>query len=136
MDLGAGPRFLKPGQFLGGTNMAFRKEILQQCQGFDERLGRIGNNLRSCDEWPIFDYIDRLKLKKYYCPEAVVQHIIKTERMKISWLLRRILWQVISDARYCYFFGSSKKDVLKRLLNLGQQFYSDTFVRGPDDLNI
>ena len=136
MDLGACPRFLKPGQFLVGTNMAFKKEILQQCQGFSQRLGRKGSNLMSCEEWPIFDYIDRLKLKKYYCPEAVVEHIIKPERMTIPWLLRRILWQVISDVRYCYFFGSSKKDCLKRLLNLGQQLYFDTFVRGPNNLNI
>ena len=109
LDLGAGPLFLKPGQFLVGTNMAFKKEILQQCQGFSEKLGRKGHNLISCDEWPIFDYIDRLKLKKYYCPEAVVEHIIKPGRMTILWLLRRIFWQVISDVRYCYFCGFLKK---------------------------
>ena len=130
-DLGVSPRFLEPGQFLVGANMAFKKEILQQSQGFSQRLGRKGTNLMSCEEWPISDYIYYLKLKQYYCPDAIVKHIIKPERMTIPWLIKRFLWQVISDIRYCYFFGSYKKDFLGKLFNLGRQLYFDTFVRKP-----
>jgi glycosyltransferase involved in cell wall biosynthesis len=82
-----------------GLNYSIRKTFLQQIGGFDLNLGRKGKNLLSNEEL----YMTELALKNGwevgYLPDALVQHNVAPERIKMSWFLRRSWWQGVSE---CY----------------------------------
>jgi glycosyltransferase involved in cell wall biosynthesis len=89
--------YLGPGLYFFGTNMAFRKDVLEASGGFDACLGRKGNNLLSNEEWTVFHYIDRQGLLKLSSPEVNVRHMIPPSRLIRRFFIRRLWWQGVSD---------------------------------------
>jgi glucosyl-dolichyl phosphate glucuronosyltransferase len=98
VDRGTSRRRLDEGEWLAGTNIAFRRNLLQQVGGFDETLGRKGTRLLSNEELEITRRIGELGFAPYYDPAALVHHKVQQDRVSQSWLRRRTAWQAISNA--------------------------------------
>jgi glycosyltransferase involved in cell wall biosynthesis len=100
---------LSKGRHLYGCNMSIRREIITSCGGFPTRMGRIGSNLLSNEEWPIFSCIDRRGLSSVYDPEVCVSHTVLKERMTWGWLRSRLYWQGVSNLYSDYFVQNMSK---------------------------
>lgn len=97
VDLGNEPRVLREGEWLAGTNIAFRKASLAAAGGFNETLGRVQGTLLSNEELAVADAIHEAGLVSYYVPEARVFHRVHADRISQSWMRRRAAWQTVSD---------------------------------------
>jgi glycosyltransferase involved in cell wall biosynthesis len=91
---GSTPRFLKQGESFSGSNMIFRKQVLNDFGGFDIRLGMQGNRISVGEETSLFQKIvesarglDSLAL--YYDPEMVVYHAVGRYKLCASYHVRR-----------------------------------------------
>ncbi len=99
-DLGPEPVLITdPGLTPRGLNYAIRRCFLDQVNGFDVNLGRIGTRLLSNEEL----YMTELALTNgwqvLYIPEALALHNVSPERTKQDWFMRRSWWQGVSE---CY----------------------------------
>jgi len=103
-DWGDQARFFKPSspEHHVGCNVAYSREVLQECGGFNVNLGRKGKNLLSNDENLIRQYIDSHGLGIYYDPEILVDHLVPKERLTRRFMLRRHFWQGVSDVVLWY----------------------------------
>lgn len=99
VDWGDRARFLKPSspEHHVGCNVAYSREVLQECGGFNVNLGRKEKNLLSNDENLIRQYMDSHGLGIYYDPAILVRHLVPKERLTRRFMLRRHFWQGVSD---------------------------------------
>jgi glucosyl-dolichyl phosphate glucuronosyltransferase len=97
LDRGADIRVLPPNEWLAGTNIAFRTQLLKEAGLFPENLGRVRQLLLSNEELFVSDKIRELGYDVLYNPEVIVNHRVHAERATHSWLRRRVFWQAISD---------------------------------------
>ena len=98
IDWGDVPRCLKWPERLIGTNIAFRKEVFDRFGTFDERLGRFGNNLIGSEEIELQKKVMDYGYQVYYCPNAVVRHLVPPDRMEKEYFYRRAYGSGKSDA--------------------------------------
>jgi len=119
VDWGDHARFLKPSspEHHVGCNIAYTRTVLQECGGFNVNLGRKGKNLLSNDENLIRQYIDSHGLGIYYDPEILVDHLVPKERLTRRFMLRRHLWQGVSDVVLWYEQSASNPRRLWLLLS-------------------
>jgi GT2 family glycosyltransferase len=97
VDRGPEARDLKAGEWLAGTNIAFRRAALLGAGGFDETLGRHPGALLGNEEIALAEQLRRGGHAIRYTPRARVHHIMHADRLTQAWLRRRIAWQAISD---------------------------------------
>ena len=97
VDWGDVPRRLNRSERLGGGNSLYRKEILQELGGFDERLGRDANSLLSGEETQLQKRIEAAGGYLYYHPGIMIYHFVGKERIKPQWFYRRYYWGGVSD---------------------------------------
>lgn len=97
IDHGPDERALVGGEYLAGTNIAFRRDALLEAGGFDESLGRTGAVLLSNEELATTSRLHERGLDSWYNPQAEVLHRVHADRVDPSWLRRRIAWQAVSD---------------------------------------
>lgn len=99
IDWSASPTPLRPGQWLGGGNIAFDRAALEELGGFSPRLGRTPGTLLGMEEVSLCRRLQGRGRPIYYDPTITVGHRVFAERLSRRWLHRRALWQGISDAR-------------------------------------
>lgn len=97
VDYGSDLRILGEGEWLAGTNIAFRASALKETGGFNEALGRTGSTLLSNEELAVTRKIMESGLRAYYLPQARVMHRVHEERATQRWLRQRVCWQAVSD---------------------------------------
>lgn len=99
VDLGEERRPLRPGEWVAGANIAFRRAALRSHGGFAVNLGRIGGaaSLLSNDETDLIERITAAGGIVAYDPAAAVEHFVPPERLTQSWFRRRMAWQAVSD---------------------------------------
>ena len=96
IDWGPRPRHLRPGEWIVGANMAFRRAVFDQYGLFDVALGRKGTgSLLSNDETALLERVGMQRV--LYVPAAAVRHMIPAERLSTRWFRRRVYWQAVSD---------------------------------------
>ena len=83
------PRLMKPGEWVLEGNVAIRTELLRQSDGFDERLGRNDRSLIS-GENALFEIMRKQGAVAYYTPHALVKHLIHSDRLSRTWLIKRM----------------------------------------------
>ncbi len=90
--LGGHPHFLAPGESFVGSNMAFQRQAILTAGGFNVKVGMAGKRLSLGEEtglflkmWQIFGK----GLTLYYCPDAIVHHLVPENKMKVSYRLKR-----------------------------------------------
>jgi glycosyltransferase involved in cell wall biosynthesis len=88
---GDSPRYLRAGESFSGSNMIWRKEILQTLGGFDVTSGLRGDHLALGAETELFEKIwhsfDQPHF--YYSPELAVQHWVPPTKMTVAYQLKR-----------------------------------------------
>lgn len=99
VDLGPERRPLRPGEWVAGANIAFRRDALLAHGGFAVNLGRIGGaaSLLSNDETDLIERIAAAGGIVAYDPAAAVEHHVPPERLTQAWFRRRMAWQAVSD---------------------------------------
>jgi glucosyl-dolichyl phosphate glucuronosyltransferase len=97
VDRGPVQRRLNHGEWLAGTNIAFRRKLLDTCGGFNESLGRMRGVLLSNEELEVTRRIHEAGYFSYYEPLARVLHCVHTDRISQHWLRKRVAWQAVSD---------------------------------------
>ena len=85
------PRYLQPGESFSGSNMIWRKEIIETLGGFDVKSGLRGNYLSLGEETVFFEKIwhsfDQPHF--YYSPELAVHHWVPPAKMTVSYQIKR-----------------------------------------------
>jgi glycosyltransferase involved in cell wall biosynthesis len=77
-----------------GSNISFRRDVLENLDGFDEELGRKGDRHVQGEETELAARMrDELGGTLYYNPEAKVGHKVFEYRTSLVWLLKRAFWQ-------------------------------------------
>jgi len=97
LDLGPDARDLPAGEWLAGTNIAFRRPLLLAAGGFDEVLGRHPGTLLGNEQVALSDRLRAAGHTVRYAPNVHVRHVVPAERLSQAWVRRRIVWQAISD---------------------------------------
>lgn len=90
LDFGDRGFFLSKDNYLIGTNMAFKKDIILELGGFRTFFGRKGKGLISGAETEMINRILDLGLSVYYEPRAIVWHRVIPERKTRRFLIKRI----------------------------------------------
>ena len=83
--------FLKPEQYtaLIGGNVFVRREVFEAVEGFDPRLGHVGTTIAYGEETAFFRNVsDRFPGSLYYDPALYVHHLVRTERLTLSYNVR------------------------------------------------
>lgn len=99
-------RYLKPSEWFGEGNCAFRKRLLDGC-GFPTDVGRSGDGLMA-SEGTLFTALRAGGATVYYVPHARVSHRIHPDRLNKAWVLRRMFFQGTSDYIAHRRYGLSK----------------------------
>jgi glycosyltransferase involved in cell wall biosynthesis len=97
VDRGDEVRALAHGEWLAGTNISFRRELLLEAGLFNENLGRVGKLLLSNEELAVTERIRKLGYSVVYNPAVEMHHKVHADRLNQAWMRRRVMWQVISD---------------------------------------
>lgn len=88
---GDSPRYLRVGESFSGSNMIWRRSILEILGGFDVKSGVRGDYLSVGEETALFRKIWHSCEQPhfYYSPELVVHHWVPPTKMKVSYQLKR-----------------------------------------------
>jgi glucosyl-dolichyl phosphate glucuronosyltransferase len=99
VNWGGKDRIAAKGEWVAGTNVAFRVEALKAVGGFAVNLGRTrgGQALLSNDETDVIERMEAKGAKLAYSPDASVSHLVPAERLTQAWFRRRVAWQAVSD---------------------------------------
>ena len=77
---GEEPRFLRTYESFSGSNMIFRKDVIEKCHGLDVRAGMKGNLISLGEETALFNKIWKNYgdiTKMFYSPILIVFHTIR-----------------------------------------------------------
>jgi len=83
-----GERPMGQGEFVRGTNMVFRSDVLPEVGGFDETLGMVGMKVSYGEEPNLQVRLMKQGKVIYYCPDIVVEHLVTPQKMNVKWMLR------------------------------------------------
>lgn len=97
VDRGSQARMLERHEWLAGTNIAFRRDLLSKVGYFNENIGRVGKLLLSNEELLVSERIRDLGYSVLYDPLAKMSHRVHEERVNQAWMRQRVFWQVISE---------------------------------------
>ena len=99
VDWSPAPRVLAPDEWLVGTNIAFRRDLLERMGGFREDLGRIGKRLYSMEDIDAQRKVQSIGMNRFYDPHMEVAHYVPAQRATRGWFVRRCFFQGVSRAR-------------------------------------
>jgi glycosyltransferase involved in cell wall biosynthesis len=99
VNWGGDARVADDGEWLAGTNIAFRVVDIIEQGGFSTDLGRIGSgsSLLSNEETQLLKRLMDAGGRVIYAPRARVEHLVETKRMTRDWFRKRAAWQAVSD---------------------------------------
>jgi len=86
-SMGNETRKLKEGEWIGGMNMAFKKNALNEIGGFDTSIGMNGNKVSYGEETQLTLRMLEKGMQIYYCAEMRVDHAIREDKLNLRWLL-------------------------------------------------
>lgn len=72
-----------------GSNMAFRKQMLEEYKGFSESYGMVGGKMRMGEDTEFFFRIHKKHKNFFYDPDLVVYHWTPEKNLKASNIVRR-----------------------------------------------
>ncbi|MFI3264878.1 MAG: glycosyltransferase family 2 protein [Rikenellaceae bacterium] len=88
LDLGNKARIFPKGRIPGGGNMAIRHSALKKYGVFDVELGRTGKKLIGGEESDLFERLASNGEECWYCPNAIMWHIIPPEKLTLDYFDR------------------------------------------------
>jgi glycosyltransferase involved in cell wall biosynthesis len=99
VDWGGECRVAGANEWLAGTNVSYRTELVQLYGGFNPSLGRVGSgiSLMSNEEIALSEAIKAAGKLLIYAPDARVEHLVDKRRLSRTWFRKRAAWQAVSD---------------------------------------
>jgi glycosyltransferase involved in cell wall biosynthesis len=99
VDWGTERRPLASNEWVAGTNISFRRDVLLAVGGFSRSLGRVGSgaSLLSNEEIAVSEKVHELGKITVYAPAAAMEHVIDPKRLSREWFRKRAAWQAVSD---------------------------------------
>jgi glycosyltransferase involved in cell wall biosynthesis len=84
-------RPLRRGESFSGSNMVFRRDVLESFGGFDCRVGMSGTRLSVGEERSLFERLAKASDGQllYYSPDVIVYHAVPEVKMRPLYHLRR-----------------------------------------------
>lgn len=84
------PGWLSAGQYLNGSNMVWRRSVLQELGGFDLAIGPVGAKRGYSEETELQIRLLRQKPEAalYYEPQLYVHHLVRPEKWRLGWQVR------------------------------------------------
>jgi glycosyltransferase involved in cell wall biosynthesis len=112
---GNAPRLLRQGEFFSGSNMIWRKDILEKYGGFATHAGMKGTTLGMGEETHLFRAIwEQEESPRFvYAPNLMVYHWVPKEKMEMRYIVKRALAQGKFEAEYA--LGQIKGDFTRRV---------------------
>lgn len=101
------PSVTTPVRNLVGTNMSFRRVVLEDLEGFSPMLGRVGANAAGCEETSLCIRAARDGSALVYEPGAAVYHSVPSSRTTWRYFVRRCYGEGRSKARMTALTGGS-----------------------------
>ncbi len=91
-DVGTAAKELARDEYLCGTNMFFRRNLLEQLGGFSTEVGMMGDRLGYGEETVIQRRICKEHPQEviYYDPRLIVSHLVRPEKMSIFWCAKQM----------------------------------------------
>jgi glycosyltransferase involved in cell wall biosynthesis len=84
------PTELKEKGFISGSNIFFRRELLEAVGGFDPNLGMQGTQLRYGEETAVIVRVRKTRPEAviFYHPDLRVRHLVPAAKMRVGYFLR------------------------------------------------
>jgi glucosyl-dolichyl phosphate glucuronosyltransferase len=105
------------GKYPGGGNAAYRKDVFNKVGFFNVDLGRKGDSLVGAEEKDIFDKMNKMGMRFYYIPDAILYHLIPEKKLSKDYFNR--LTYSIGKSEYMRTNAISKSKYFKRLMSEG-----------------
>ncbi len=96
-SFGETARWMKRNEFPFGANMAFRKEIFRRLGGFDENLGKRGENNIWGEEIDLCHRMQEKGLKFLYSPRSCVRHIVGPGRATKQYFVESVFGKGVTE---------------------------------------
>lgn len=89
LNLGNENRIINIGkEWITGTNMVFKKELLKKFNGFSTELGPMGEKMSYGEETNLLSRINKEGIPIYYVHNMLVEHLVADYKMNLKWLLK------------------------------------------------
>lgn len=75
-------------EWLTGTNLVVRCDLLEELGGFDPELGMSGTRISYGEETRLLRAVQALGEEIWYVPAMGMEHLVAADKMRLSWLLR------------------------------------------------
>lgn len=116
------------------ANSAYPRDLLMELGGFNPSLGRRGSNILLWGEDTELNFrVQKAGYGLWYCPKAVVNHVIPTARLEKAFFRSRYYWAGRTWALlHFHWFGAQRvrEELCRRLtFNLAGLIYYGAFVR-------
>lgn len=122
-----------------GSNISFRRDVLQELGGFDPEFGRKGERQLQGEETEIAARVrEKFGEGVIYNPRAEVGHKVFEYRTRLLWLVKRAFWQGYSKRRMDVVLPESSREETEFLSKLTLNYFPDRFlglVRNPSVVN-
>lgn len=84
-------RFLREREYLSGTNMVWKRNLVQELGGFDGNVGLSARGLARGDEVNLFNRAQKQipDFKAYYDPQILVYHLTRVDTYSLLYWVRR-----------------------------------------------
>lgn len=96
-SFGQSPRLMRKGEFPFGGNISFRKEVFQALGGFDENLGKRGDNNVWGEEIDLCHKLQRRGAQFFYNPGAQIAHIVGRARATKRHFVESIFGKAVTE---------------------------------------
>jgi glycosyltransferase involved in cell wall biosynthesis len=100
-DLGNKTKKINIGkEWLNGTNMIFKKDLLLKYHGFNNKLGMRGKSLGYGEETELLLRLKKDNIPVYYSPDIKVKHHLPKRKISLFWLLKNSYISGKSSSQY------------------------------------
>ncbi len=119
--LDGGERRIKIGEeWINGTNMVYRADLLRESGGFSKDLGMTGSVISYGEETHLLLRLNKAGHEVWFIPDLRVWHLLAEYKLHLAWLLKASLgvgksWSKTSGVRrnlYSHFRGLVKAGLL------------------------
>lgn len=86
--LGDKERPIEKNEWINGTNMIFRRSLLEDLGGFNTKIGMSGRTISYGEETNLLLKIKEHHYPIYYVPDIIVEHLIPVYKLSLKWLLK------------------------------------------------
>jgi glycosyltransferase involved in cell wall biosynthesis len=126
LDKGAEARYLRDDEFLNGTNMIWRRSVVEELGGFNAHVGLTERGLARGDETNLIVHARRTlpHFRAFYHPGIIVYHLTRPETFSLWYWARRSF----SQGRHDYGMWNKTTQKRSKVLRLAQFLSAATMV--------